>query len=148
MLPLNRNQLLSFAAVGALVVLTAASTPARSEERPVRLGPVGPNEAIFTMVGNKNIIAFYGPVDGHCNIQVVMNDSTDDSGGSAAQLRVTLNPRQSVLVDSADNHTLSLKCGENAATLSIIDGYGHIVFGSSIPEPPQASLTGWWGQGG
>ena len=43
MLSLNRIQLLSFAAVGALVVLTAASAPARSDERPVRLGPVGPN---------------------------------------------------------------------------------------------------------
>jgi poly(3-hydroxybutyrate) depolymerase len=148
MLSLTRIQLLSFAAAGALVALTAASAPARSEERPVRLGPVGPNEPIFTTVGNKNIIAFYVPGDGHCNIQVVMNDRTDASGGSAAQLRVTLNPRQSVLVDAADNHTVSLKCGENAATLSVIDGYGHTVFGSSVQEPIQASAAGWWGQGG
>ena len=148
MLSLTRIQLLSFAAAGALVALTAASAPARSEERPVRLGPVGPNEPIITTVGNKNIIAFYVPGDGHCNIQVVMNDRTDASGGSAAQVRVTLNPRQSVLVDAAD-HTLSLKCGENAATLSVIDGYdGHTVFGSSVQEPIQASAAGWWGQGG
>ena len=37
MLSLTRIQLLSFAAAGALVALTAASAPARSEERPVRL---------------------------------------------------------------------------------------------------------------
>ena len=148
MLSLTRIQLLSFAAAGALVALTAASAPARSEERPVRLGPVGPNEPIITTVGNKNIIAFYVPGDGHCNIWVMMTDRTDASGGSAAQVRVTLNPRQSVLVDAADNHTLSLKCGENAATLSVIDGYGHTVFGSSIQEPIQASAAGWWGQGG
>ena len=77
MLSLTRIKLLSFAAAGALVALTAASASARSEERPVRLGPVGPNEPIITTVGNKNIIAFYAPGDGHCNIQVMMNDRTD-----------------------------------------------------------------------
>ena len=116
MLSFTRIQLLSFAAVGALVVLTAASASARSDERPVRLGPVGPNEPIITTVGNKNIIAFYVPGDGHCNIRVVMNDRTDASGDSAMQVRVNLNPRQSIHVDAADNDTLSLKCGENAAT--------------------------------
>ena len=70
MLPLNRIQLLSLTAVGALVALTAASVPARSDERPVLLGPVGPNEAILTTVGNKNVIAFYVPGDGYCNIRV------------------------------------------------------------------------------
>jgi hypothetical protein len=30
------------------------------------------------------------------------NDRTDASGGSTAQVRVTLNPRQSVLVDAAE----------------------------------------------
>ena len=121
MFPLNRIQLLSFAAVGALVVLTAASAPARSDERPVRLGPVGPNEAILTTVGNKNVIAFYVPGGGHCNIQVVMNDRTDASGDSAVQVRVGLNPRESILIDAADNDTLNLKCGENAATLAVVD---------------------------
>ena len=148
MLSLTRIQLLGFAAAGALVALAAASAPAHSGERPVRLGPVGPDEPIMTTVGTKNVIAFYRPVDGYCNIYVVMNDRTDASGGSAAQVRVTLNPRQSVLVDAADNHTLSLKCGENAATLSVIDGYGQTVFGSSVQEPIQASAAGWWGQGG
>jgi len=41
MLSLTRIQLLSFAAAGALVALTATSPPARSEERPVHLGRSG-----------------------------------------------------------------------------------------------------------
>jgi hypothetical protein len=119
MFPLNRIQFLGFA-VGALVVLTAASAPARSDERPVRLGPVGPNDVILTTFDNKNVIAFYVSGDGHCNIQVVMNDRTDDSGDSAAQVRVSLNPRESIHIDAADNETLNLKCGENAATLAVV----------------------------
>lgn len=121
MLSLNRIQLLSFAAVGALVVLTAATAPARSDERPVRLGPVGPNEAILTTVGNKNVIAFYVPGGGHCNVRVVMNDRTDASGDSAVQVRVGLNPRESIHIDAAHNDTLNLKCDENAATLAVVD---------------------------
>ncbi len=119
MFPLNRIQWLGFA-VGALVVLTAASASARSDERPVRLGPVGPNDVILTTVGNKNVIAFYVSGDGHCYIQVVVNDRTDASGASAAQVRIGLNPRESIHIDAPGNHTLNLKCSENAATLAVV----------------------------
>jgi hypothetical protein len=117
---LNRVQLISFAAVGALIAITAASAAIRSDERPVRLGPVGPNEPIMTTVGNKNVIAFYRPSDGHCNIYVVTGDRTDARSGSAEQVRISLYPRQIIHVDTADNDTLSLQCGDNAETLALI----------------------------
>jgi hypothetical protein len=123
MIPSIRIQLLSFAAAGALVVLPIASTPARSDERPVRLGPVGPNEPILTTVGNKNVIAFYVPDDGYCNINVVLNDRTDPSGASAAQVRVSLNPREIVHIDTPENNSLNLRCGDHAEILAIVAGY-------------------------
>jgi hypothetical protein len=128
----TRIQLLSFAAATALVALTATSVPARSDERPVRLGPVGALEPIMTTVGDKNVIAFYRPGDGHCNIYVVLNDSTDASDHSATQVRVSLSPRQIVHLDIADSDTLNLKCGNDAETLAIVDEHERTVFGSSI----------------
>jgi hypothetical protein len=120
MKPSTRIQLLRFAAAGAIVTLTAASVSARSDDRPVRLGPVGPLEPIMTTVGDKNVIAFYRPGDGHCNIYVVLNDRTDASEHSGTQVRVSLSPRQVVHLDTTDNDTLNLQCGNDAETLAVI----------------------------
>jgi hypothetical protein len=130
MIPSTRIRMLSFAAASLLVLLTTASVPARSDERPVRLGPVGPEEPIMTTVGNKNVIAFYRAGDDDCNIYVVTTDRNDDSGGSAEQVRVSLNPHQVVHIDTPDHHTLNLKCTDSATTLAVVDSDGRIVFGS------------------
>jgi len=45
----------------------------------------------------------------------------DDSGASAAQIRVSLNAGQVVNIDSPDNKSLSLQCGDSAQTLKIVD---------------------------
>jgi hypothetical protein len=120
MLPLTRIQLLSFAAAGALVALIAASTPARADEPAQSLRPVGPYEAILTTVGNKRVLAFYEPDNGHCAINVVVWDKTDADTGrtSAARVRVSLNPRQIVHIDSTDNKSINLQCGDDADTLT------------------------------
>jgi len=143
MLSSTRIQLLSFAAAGAFVVLTAASVLGQSDERPVRLGPVGPNEPILTTVGNKNVIAFYVPGDGYCNVDVVLNDRADPSGDSGAQVRVGLSPHEIMHIDTADQDTLNLKCGEDTATLAVVDSDEHVVFGSSIPKRIHASASGF-----
>jgi hypothetical protein len=128
----TRIQLLRFPAAGALVILAAASVPAHSGERPLRLGPVAPNEPIMTTVGTKNVIAFYKPVDGYCNVHVVTCNRKDDSG--AEQVRVSLSPRQIVHVD-VDNDTLNLECTDNATTLAVVDSDGRIVSGAITPVP-------------
>jgi hypothetical protein len=118
---------LSFAAACALVVLTAANVPARSSERPVRLGPVGPVEPIMTTVGNRDVIAFYRPGDDYCNTYVVTCNRNDDSG--VEQVRVSLSPGQMVHIDSA-NHSLNLECTDNAMSLAVVDSDGRIVSGN------------------
>ena len=114
------TQFLSFAAAGALA-LSVASIPTRADELAQNLGPVGPNEPILTTVGSKRVLAFYIPGDGQCSINVVVWDRTDASGDSAARVRVSLNPRQMVHIDSAENKSINLQCGDSAETLALVD---------------------------
>ena len=120
MYPLTRSRFMGFAAAGALA-LSLASLPAHSDELAQNLGPVGPNEPILTTVGSKRVIAFYVPGNGHCGINVVVWDRSDATGDSAARLRVSLSPRQMVHIDSAENKSINLQCGESAETLALVD---------------------------
>jgi hypothetical protein len=120
MFPLSRN-FLKFAAAGALVALTAASTPARADELIQNLGPVGPHEPMITMVGSKRVIAFYVPGNGGCNVQAVVWNGDDTAATTAAGFRASLNPGQTASIDSAENKSLTLKCGDYAENLTAVD---------------------------
>ena len=123
MLSLTRIQLLSFAAAGALVALTTASTPARSYELLEHSGPVGPHEPILTTAGSKRVIAFYVPDNGRCSFNAVVWDKADaeaDAVYSAVQVQINLQPRQIAHVHDDDNSSLNLMCGDGAADLSIV----------------------------
>ena len=119
MFPLAR--MLSLAAASALVALTAVGSSARAEELPQNLGPVGPHEPILTTVGNKRVLAFFEPESGNCAFQAVIWNTADDNADTASRVRTNLNPRQMVLIDTPDNKTLKLECGDNAERLAIID---------------------------
>ena len=58
MFSLTRN-FLKFTAAGAIVALTAVSTPASADEMVQNLGPVPAHEPILKTVGNKHVIAFF-----------------------------------------------------------------------------------------
>src|SRR6478609_7374056 len=121
---LSRIQLLKFAA--ACVVVCTLGTPARADELVQNLGPVGPHEAILTEVGSERVIAFYEPDNGRCAVHAVVFDKTDAYTGmtTAARVRVSLNPREMVHIDSADNESvksLNLQCGDDAASLALVD---------------------------
>ena len=138
----SRIQLLKFAAAGGVVVCTLG-TPARADELVQNLGPVGPHEAILTEVGSERVIAFYEPDNGRCAVHAVVFDKTDAYTGmtTAARVRVSLNPRETVHIDSADNESvksLSLQCGKNAETLTIIDTDSLVASGITIQPPAQA----------
>jgi hypothetical protein len=117
---MTRIQLLSGALLGVVAVVAAGAPPAHSSQRPVRLGPVGPEEPILTTAGDKNVIAFYEPVEGNCNLYVVLNERTDESGASATQIRVRLRPRQIAHIDTVHHKSLNLQCGDNSDTLAIV----------------------------
>jgi hypothetical protein len=119
-----------FTAAGA-VVLTLASIPAGAEDLAQNLGPVGPNEPILTTVGSKRVIAFYVPGSGNCGTNMVVWDRTDEAGDSAARVRISLSPRQMVHIDSANNESLNLRCGDNAEKLAIVDPNAFVAAGST-----------------
>jgi hypothetical protein len=125
MFPLTR--ILSFAAVGATIALIAVSLPARADELTQNLGPVGPYEPILTTVGNKRVIAFFEPDSGNCAFHAVIWNTTDVSADSAARFRAGLNPRQMLTIETNDNQSLKLQCGDNAERLAIIDNEGAVV---------------------
>ena len=122
MFTFTRNWFLGFAAAGALA-LTVASVPAFADELSLNLGAVGPNEPILKTVGSKRVIASYDETDGgHCSMTIAVWDLTDSSGGSAARVWVTLDPRQVVRIGSiAGRRSLDLQCGDNAKSLAIVD---------------------------
>ena len=120
MFPLSRN-FLKFAAAGALLAVTAASTPALADELNQNLGPVGPHEPMITMVGSKRVIAFYVPGNGGCNVQAVIWNGDDTDANTAAGFRVSLNPGQTTSIDSPDNKLLTLRCGDYAESLAAVD---------------------------
>jgi hypothetical protein len=128
---LTRIGLLGFATASAFVALGVAGPPARAEDFAQNLGPVGPHEPILTRVGNKRIIAFYEPGNGHCAINVVVWDNSDTDGNSAARVRVSLNPRQMVHIDSAENKSINLQCGDYAETLALVDTSKMIAAGTA-----------------
>ncbi len=126
MFPLSRN-FLKFAAAGALVALITASTSARADEMVQNLGPVGPHEPIITTFGDKRVIAFYVPGNGACNVQAVIWNVHDADATTAAGLRVSLNPAQTASIDRAENKSLTLKCGDYAEALSVVDTNQQVV---------------------
>jgi hypothetical protein len=101
-----------------------------AEGSPTNLNPVGAHEPILTNVGSKRVIAFYEADGGHCAMHVVVWDRTDISGGSAARFRVILAPHGVVHVDSPENQSLNLRCGESAETLAIVDASKYITAGA------------------
>src|SRR5262245_15823244 len=113
-LMLSRIQLLKFAAAGVVVACTLGSA-AGADETVQHLGPVGPDEASLTEVGSERVIAFYEPDNGRCAVDAVVFDKTDAYTGktTAARVRISLNPREIVHIDSVDNESvksLNLQC--------------------------------------
>ena len=137
----SRIQLLKFAAAAG-VVACMLGTPAQADELAQNLGPVGPHEPILTEVGSERVMAFYEPDNGRCAVHAVVFDKTDAHTGmtTAARVRVSLNPRETVHIDSADNESvksLNLQCGENAEKLTIIDTDSSVASGITIQPPNQ-----------
>src|SRR5262249_25097332 len=147
---LSRIKLWEFAAAGVVVACTLG-TAARGDEIVQNLGPVGPHEAILTEVGSERVIAFYEPDNGRCAVHAVVFDKTDPYTGktTAARVRISLNPREIVHIDSADNQSvksLNLQCGKDAERLTIIDTDSLFASGVTIQPPRQpmkASASGF-----
>jgi hypothetical protein len=107
--------------IATFVVFGALGLPARAEEPIQNLGPVPAHVPIVTTFGNKGVIAFYEPNGNHCGLYAVVYNLADESGASAAQVRMSLNAGQIVNLDSPDNKSLTLQCGDSAEVLKVVD---------------------------
>ena len=124
MFPLAR--MLSLAAASAFVALTAVGISAPAEELSQNLGPVGPHEPILTTVGSKRVLAFFEPGSGQCAFQAVIWNTADVDADTTSRFRTHLNPRQMVSIDTADNKSLKLQCGDKAESLAIVESHGFV----------------------
>jgi hypothetical protein len=120
MFSLTRN-FLKVASAAAVVALTALSNPASATEMVQNLGPVPAHEPILKTVGNKHVIAFFLPGNGQCNVQAVIWNA-DDVEAKSAGVKISLNPGQTVSIDSSATESFKLRCGDQADTLAAIDG--------------------------
>lgn len=117
MFTLKPSSLLMF---GVIAALCGPSLSARADDLVQNLGPVGPHEPILTEVGDKRLIAFYEPESGKCGMHVIIWQTADVVGGSGTRVRVTLDPRQMVQIDTPDNKSVKLQCGSHAETLALV----------------------------
>src|ERR1041384_3666005 len=97
-------------ALCSLTVLCGFGFSAHAGEPVKNLGPVPPHQPIVTTFGNKGVIAFYEPDGTHCGLYAVVYNLSDESGSSAAQVRLSMNAAQVVNIDSPDSKSLSLQC--------------------------------------
>ena len=113
---------LGLAAAGALVALTASVPAGATTDQPmVNLGPVGPYEPILATVGPQRIIAFYVPEHGECGVNaVVWHDTSPDAPYTSARVRISLRPGQLFHLDGAQQQSMDLLCGVDAATLTVV----------------------------
>jgi hypothetical protein len=133
MLPLTQS--IKFAAAAVILALSAANhiPLAHADEMVQNLGPVGPNETILATFGSKRAIAFYEAYDGRCAVNAIVYEKTDAETGltTAMRVRVSLGPREMVRIDSSDNKTMNLQCGDWAKTLKVIDPHAFIAAGAA-----------------
>jgi hypothetical protein len=134
------------AVVGALA--TFLSMPAVADEL-TRLGPVPPHEPILTSVGTKRVIAFYLPGSGQCALHAVIGDKMNinpDTDIPAVRVRISLEPGQTVHIDSVEGESLNLRCGGNAESLALVDTDEAVAFGiitQPHQQPINASVSGF-----
>lgn len=94
MYSLTRN-FLEVASAAAVVALTALSTPA-ANEMVQNLGPVPAYEPILKTVGNQNVLAFFEPGNGQCNVQAVIWN-VDEIETNPTRVQVSLYPVRALL---------------------------------------------------
>jgi hypothetical protein len=139
---LSRIQFLKFGAAGAFVALSVASTPAGAVDMVQNLGPVGPNDGILATIGSMRVIAFFEPASGHCAVNAVVWDDLDaDPGKSAKRVRVSIKAGEILHIDTAEQESLNLQCGSDAATLAVIETDTLVASGITAqpPAPPVKS---------
>lgn len=141
MFTLSRN-FLKLAAAGAFVVVFASDSAA--DEMVQNWGPVGPREAVLVTIGSTHLIAFFEPGGGRCAVNaVIWDNSAIDASDSAKRIRVNIEAGDVIHIDTADQQSLHLQCGSNAATLAVVDINALSASGITAQPPGQPVKQGF-----
>jgi hypothetical protein len=119
-----------------LIALSSFATPVCAEDLVEHLGPVGPHEPILTNVGSKRVLAFYTPGENACALQAIVWTKEEDTT-SPARVRVSMDPGAIVHIDSPENESLNLQCGDGAKKLAVVEDDRLAAFGIAIEKPMQ-----------
>ncbi len=82
---------------------------------------VKPVAAFTGEVGDRRVVGYYKADAGACAVTLMMADpaSDDAPAASAARLTMTLQPSAAAALDAGDGRSLSVTCGEAAASLIV-----------------------------
>ena len=133
MFSLTHNTCTALLASG-LIALSSFASPVCAEDLVEHLGPVGPHEPILTNVGSKRVLAFYTPGENACALQAIVWTKEEDTT-SPARVRVSMDPGAIVHIDSPENESLNLQCGDGAKKLAVVEDDRLAAFGISIDKP-------------
>jgi hypothetical protein len=136
MFSLSHNTCAAIVASG-FIALNSYASPVQAEELVEYLGPVGPHQPILTTVGSKRVLAFYIPGENTCALHAIVW-TTEENTTSPARVRITLEPGAMVHIDSPENKSLNLKCGDDAKSLAVVEDEEQVAFGITTQEPMQA----------
>jgi len=144
MFSLSHNSIGALVA-GGFIALSSVASPTHAEELVEHLGPVTAHEPILATVGSKRVLAFYIPGEKSCALHAIVWTTEEDTT-SPARVRIRLEPGAMVHIDSPENKSLNLQCGEDAKNLAVVDDEEHVAFGiiTQRPTPPvSASASGF-----
>lgn len=119
-----------------LVALSSFASPVFADDLVEHLGPVEAHEPILTTVGSKRVLAFYTPGENACALQAIVWTKEEETT-SPARVRISLKPGAMVHIDSPENKTLNLQCGENAEKLAVVEDEEYVAFDMAIEERTQ-----------
>lgn len=119
------------------IALSSLAAPVYADDPVEHLGPVGPHEPILTNVGSKRVIAFYTPGENACALQAIVW-TQEENPTAPARVRVSMDPGAIVHIDSPENESLNLQCGDNAKKLAVVEDDEQVAFGLTTegPMPP------------
>ena len=84
-----------------------------------------PMQPIEEILGQTQVAAIYAKDGRTCNILISVRETgatpaaEQSAAPSAAQLRLTLQPGEAAMVDTADNQGVSFRCGAGAETMAV-----------------------------
>ena len=107
----------------ALVVasLAAFGNPTRAAQSQTEQ-TVKPIYAISYVIGSKRAVGYFQPIDGKCDMTLMIAEATDPNvalAPSAARLSLSMEPGQSAGLGTEEGESMVLTCGAGAATMLV-----------------------------